>query len=343
LFSINFLCHLQWTAEELVMSEANGTQIKEFIIMGFPGLLPQYYSLVPAFLFLVYIAIITGNVIIIVVVTFDKSLHKPTYFIFCNLAVADLSFSSTTLPRIIARYWFDAQTISFSACFLQMFLVHYLGSVNSFLLLVMAIDRYVAICNPLRYPALVKNTTVHVMCAFSWLITIILMGITALRAVFLPFCGPNIIKHCYCDHIGITRLACTNIASYSLGAFIIAMIVLLVPLFFIIFSYIQIIISVTKITSSEGRYKAFSTCSSQLFIIALYYLPRCFVYLANVVGITISPDFRIVLILVYSLLPAMVNPLIYCFKTKEIKDSLIKRFRVKKVENQARNVICVHH
>ncbi|XP_058885538.1 olfactory receptor 2AT4-like [Acipenser ruthenus] len=322
------------------MSKDNQTYFSEFLIVGFPGLLPKYYPLVSSFFFLVYLATFVGNSLILGLVVSEKSLHKPMYFIICNLAVSDLLFSTLTLPKIIARYWFNAGAIPFTACFMQMYLVHYLGSVNSFILMVMAIDRYVAIRNPLRYQSIMSSTTVFNLCAFSWLITLIFPAVITIRAFPLSYCRSNAIIHCYCDHIGITQLACTDITSYSLLAFIFAMLVLLLPLSFIIFSYIQIVISVLKIASPQGRYKTFSTCSVQLIIIALYYVPRSFVYMANRFQITINTDFRILMIVMYSLLPPMINPLIYFLRTKEIKTSLLKKLRVKRVTNFHENTSC---
>ncbi|KAJ8404734.1 hypothetical protein AAFF_G00335970 [Aldrovandia affinis] len=154
-----------------------------------------------------------------------------------------------------------------------------------------------------------------------------------IRAYPLPYCASNRIVQCYCDHIAITVLACTNRAPYGFPAFINAMLALLGPLALIVFSYVSIIVAVLHIASTEGRLKALSTCSAQLIIIALYYLPRCFVYLASNVGIKFSKDLRIAIIMLYSLLPPVINPLIYCFRTSEIKKSLSKMFRRAHVEN----------
>ncbi|KAJ8404735.1 hypothetical protein AAFF_G00335980 [Aldrovandia affinis] len=159
-----------------------------------------------------------------------------------------------------------------------------------------------------------------------------------IRAYPLPYCASNRIVQCYCDHISITVLACTNRAPYGFPAFILAMLALLGPLALIVFSYVSIIVAVLQIASTEGRLKALSTCSAQLIIIALYYLPRCFVYLASNVGIKFSKDLRIVTIMLYSLLPPMINPLIYCFRTSEVKQILVKRFRVQKVDTQRANI-----
>nr|XP_023656107.1 olfactory receptor 2AT4-like [Paramormyrops kingsleyae] len=266
------------------MPSSNITSITEFVVLGFPGLQPGYNGPVSALMFFVFLAIIAGNSFILILVSKERCLQKPSYLIYCNLAISDIAFATTTLPKMIARYWAEAKT----------------------------------------------NSTILALCGLAWLICLFLMALLVYQAVSLPYCSSNVIVQCYCDHIGITRLACENVKEVQLTAFIVAMTILLCPLAFIIFSYISIIISVFKIADSEGRYKTFSTCSPQLFIIGLYYLPRCFVYIANNINLTISTDFRILMIMLYSLFPPMVNPLIYCFRTKEIKDTLVRRWKIRK-------------
>uniref|UniRef100_A0A8C9VIY6 Olfactory receptor n=2 Tax=Scleropages formosus TaxID=113540 RepID=A0A8C9VIY6_SCLFO len=309
------------------MVDGNRSSITEFFIMGFPGLQPGYYGLIGTILFFVYFFILLGNAIFFFLFLTDRNLHKPMYFIISNLAVSDVLFSTTTLPKIIARYWFHAGTISFTACFVQMFFVHYFGSLNAFILQMMALDRYTAIRYPLRYPTIMTNSVIIILSIISWVLGQACSLMMVIRAYPLPYCASNTIIQCYCDHISITTLACTDRTPYAFPAFVFAMIVLLVPLAFIVFSYCAIIVVVLRIATTQGRLKTLSTCTPQLIIIALYFFPRCFVYLASNVGITFSTDLRIAIIMLYSLLPPMVNPLIYCLRTKEVKESLIKRFR----------------
>ncbi|XP_030600071.1 olfactory receptor 2AT4-like, partial [Archocentrus centrarchus] len=241
------------------------------------------------------------------------------YYIILNLSVCDVLFSTTTLPKIITKYWFQSGSISFTACFVQMYFVHYLGIVNSFILFQMALDRYLSICHPLRYPHLLTTPNILILSITAWITAKVCPLMLVIRAYPLPYCASNIISQCYCDHIGITMLACTDRAPYAVPAFIFAMVVLLGPLAFIIFSYCTIIIAVYNIANVQGRLKSLSTCSTQLRIISLYYLPRCFVYLASNVGITFSADVRVVIIMLYSLAPPMINPFIYCLRKQEIR------------------------
>ncbi|XP_029922282.1 olfactory receptor 2AT4-like [Myripristis murdjan] len=314
------------------MIYTNITTVKDFYILGFPGLLPQYYGPVSALLLLTFLAIVFGNGFILVFVAWQRCLHKPTYLIFCHLALTDIAFGFVTLPKIIARYWWNDMVASFGACFTQMYFVHALGAIHSLILLIMAIDRFIAICIPLRYPVLLTNKIVSIVCVMFWIVTFFRMGVVVCHALTLPYCNSNVIAQCYCDRISIVRLACRKDKYIEDVAFGFAMFSLLFPLSFIVCSYFAIIISVLKLSSSEGRYRTLTTCTPQIVITSLYYIPRCFVYLAYFLGFKFpNADIRITVILLYSLLPAAVNPLIYCFKTKDIKEILIKKLKSTKI------------
>ncbi|XP_027013022.1 olfactory receptor 2AT4-like [Tachysurus fulvidraco] len=308
------------------MSGKNETFVKDFFIVGFPGLHPNYYAFVSAVMFFVYVCILIGNGFFLLLFATNKNLQKPMYFIYISLVLSDVLFSTCTLPKIIARYWFQDGTISFAACFFQMYLVHYFGVVNSYTLAVMAIDRYIAVCYPFRYHTIMSNRNILILSIVVWVSAHISIIMVVVRAFPLPYCGANTIVHCYCDHVSITRLACTDRTLYSFPAFVYAMVVLLGSLAIIVFSYSCIILAVLKISSARGRLKTFSTCSSQLIIIALFFLPRCFNYLAAYAGIIFNADLQIAIIMLYSFLPPMINPLIYSLKTEEVKKILIRKF-----------------
>ncbi|XP_075330692.1 olfactory receptor 2AT4-like [Odontesthes bonariensis] len=310
----------------LKKAKGNYSSVTEFILAGFPGLPPEYYGLVSAVLFLVYFITVTSNATVIFLFVTNRCLHKPMYYIILNLTACDLLFSTTTLPKIISRYWFQSGNISFLACFVQMYFIHYLGSVNSFVLFIMAFDRYVAVCHPLRYSTVVNNSTVLILSVTAWIVANFAPLSMAIRAYPLPYCASNIINHCYCDHIGVTILACTDRTPYAFPAFVGAMITLLGPLAFIVFSYSSILIAISKIAGFKNCLKSMSTCSTQLIIISLYYLPRCFVYFASNVGIKFSASVQIILIMCYSLGPPMINPLIYCLRAKDMRECLFKQF-----------------
>ncbi|XP_058270045.1 olfactory receptor 2AT4-like [Hemibagrus wyckioides] len=308
------------------MSGGNITFVKDFFIVGFPGLHPNYYALVSAVMFLVYLCILIGNGFFLLLFITNKSLHIPMYFIYISLVLSDVLFSTSTLPKIIARYWFQDGTISFAACFFQMYLVHYFGVVSSYTLAIMAIDRYIAVCFPFHYHTLLSNRNIFILSILVWVFSHPCSIMMVVRASPLPYCGANAIVHCYCDHVSITQLACTDRTPYSFPAFVYAMVVLLGSLAIIVFSYFCIILTVLKISSAHGRLKTFSTCSSQLIIIALFFLPRCFNYLAAYAGIKFNADLQIAIIMLYSLLPPTINPLIYSLKTEGVKKILMRKF-----------------
>ncbi|XP_034557894.1 olfactory receptor 2AT4-like [Notolabrus celidotus] len=317
------------------MSEGNHSVVTEFFLTGFPGLSPEYEGIASAVMFFVYFFTVTGNATIIFLFATDRSLHKPIYYIILNLCVCDMLFSTTALPKAISIYWFQSETISFTGCFVQMYFVHYFGTVNSYILFLMALDRYLAICYPLRYPAILKNSTIHILSISAWLFAKIGPVVIVIRAYPLPYCASNVIHHCFCDHYSITTLTCTDRTPYAILAFGMAMVTLLVPLGFIIFSYSSIMITVLKIADLEGRRKSLSTCTPQLMVISLYYLPRCVVYFATTVGIELRRDIAVVIITVYSLCPPMINPIIYCLRAKDMKESFWKKFHRRTASRKA--------
>lgn len=306
----------------------NATGTESFFILGFPGLSPEYYWPVSALFLIIYLVIAFGNIFILTFVMCQKSLQKPMYLVFCHLALIDLTFGTVTIPKIISKYWFSGGDISFYGCFAQMFFVHYLGSVTSFILLVMALDRFISICFPLRYTALVSKKVISALCGIAWFIPVSLLMAVIVQALALPYCKSNVIVQCFCDHISITNLACgEGVQSVRVGTLCIALLCLLLPLTFIVFSYVTIIVVIARMSNAAGRRKTLSTCTPQLFVTCLFYLPRCFVYVANTVGFYFSTDVRILLTLLYSLVPPAVNPFIYCFKTQDIKKALMKKLR----------------
>ncbi|XP_036005905.1 olfactory receptor 52E8-like [Fundulus heteroclitus] len=320
------------------MLNTTETKITNFFILGFPGLSPEYYGPVSALLFLFYLAITVGNIFILLFVICEQSLQKPSYYIFCHLALTDLLFGNVTLPKAISKYWFNDSVISFYSCLIQMFFVHLIGAAHSFILMVMALDRFIAICTPLHYNSLFSNKTVSVLCGISWLVPTTFMVGNMFYILKIPFCNSNIIVQCYCDHMSISNLGCDLVREVKTVALILAMISLLLPLGFIILSYIVIITVVLRMSSSGGCIKTLSTCTPQLVITGLYYLPRCFYYLANFVGYTFSVPVQIVIVMLYSHIPSAVNPLIYCFQTKDIKEKIKKKFSSWKIHNTTKTV-----
>nr|XP_006638132.2 PREDICTED: olfactory receptor 6N1-like [Lepisosteus oculatus] len=311
------------------MSATNhtGSSVTEFIIIGFPGLQDQESKSILFSVFLVvYVIIVLGNLLIIFIFVFDESLHTPMYTLICNLAILDISVPSITVPKMLAIFMFDSNLISFDSCFIQMFLFMSLGIAEGFLLTVMAYDRYLAICNPLHYPNKMTNRLAIKHVVWCWVGGFLAMMIPTILAVRLPFCGPDKILHCFCDHSSVLRLACANIVINSILGLTIALCVLLVPLFLILFSYVMITKSVFQISVCGGKSKAFSTCTSHLLVISVFFLTAAGVYISyRVPGA--SSDLRIMAAVFQNVFPPLMNPIIYCLRTKEIRDSLLKTLK----------------
>ncbi|XP_038565637.1 olfactory receptor 2A12-like isoform X4 [Micropterus salmoides] len=305
--------------------DENYTRVTEFVIVGFPSLQPEYFDLVAWVFFFLYVTTVVGNLLLLVVFALNHSLQKPMYIIMVSLALSDIGFTTVALPKLIARYWSNDGSLGFHTCLFQKHMIHYFGSLNSLILLTMALDRYLAVCFPLRYPMMMTNNTMSSLTLFCWVLAHIFPGSSSIIFAMMPFCGPNQIINAFCDTLSLTALVCGDSSQQYSAAFAGAMFILYGPLAFIIFSYICIIISILRMANGQGRMKTFSTCATQGCIISLYYIPRFFVYSTPFFpNLKMTPDKRIATTLIYSLFPPLINPLIYCLRTKEIKQILTR-------------------
>ncbi|KAG8541582.1 hypothetical protein GDO81_028664 [Engystomops pustulosus] len=306
----------------------NQSAISEVFLIGFPGIAEDMHSLVSTMMFLVYMFSLIANGSVICLVTLNVSLHQPMYLLIANLASSDLLFDTVTLPKLIARYWFGSSSMNVKVCVFQMFWVHYLGSLDSYLLMVMAIDRYVAISQPLRYTLIITNKKIVIILSLLWIFAATSTNATiSIQASEVILCGPTPkkINTLFCTHASISALACTDATFMMRVAFVCAMVVLLLPLGIILLSYILILLEISTSSRSENCQKAFYTCATHLLIVALYYVPRVFVYIVtNIPLMTLKPNINALLLFLYSIVPHIVNPIIYFLRTKEIRQTLAK-------------------
>ncbi|KAM5180839.1 olfactory receptor 1E16-like [Mantella aurantiaca] len=316
---------------------SNQTAVLEVTLVGFPGLADAYHDLVSTIMFLTYVISLTTNGAVICLVTFNGRLRQPMYLIIANLAASDLLFDTVTLPKAIARYWFGASTIPLKMCLLQIFLVHYLGSLDSFLLMLMAADRYVAICHPLRYASIITNRVATMSCAVCWMILSSSPNVVnTILASQITLCGSFKVNSLFCGYTAYAASSCTDVSGSRKVGFVNAMVVLLLPLGLILVSYIKII-AVISTNRSESLQKAFYTCVTHLLVIALYYTPRLFVYIiSDIPYLTMNFTVNTILLFLYSFIPHMANPVIYFLRNKEIKQTLRRvldrsKFRARRV------------
>ncbi|XP_073468470.1 olfactory receptor 2A12-like [Aquarana catesbeiana] len=286
---------------------ANQTAHFEFELTGFPGVPQTFYMLMSFFLFIIYNIMFLTNGAVFIVIILKEKLHKPMYILIANLAFSDFLFDMATLPKMIAKYWFDNGKISFLACFVQVYLVHWLAGMDPLILMLMAFDRYIAICNPLRYSSTITIKLTVYVSSFMWFsLAIITLGTTMIAKH--PFCGPNKVISFFCNSSTVMRLACDDVNSTREILLVITLVLLLGTLALIILSYISILFSILSLSHSGGGWKAFHTCMTHLFVIAFFYIPRVFVYIANYVKLILTPDLGVFLIVLQSYLPHLANP-----------------------------------
>uniref|UniRef100_F6RFM2 Olfactory receptor n=1 Tax=Xenopus tropicalis TaxID=8364 RepID=F6RFM2_XENTR len=295
------------------------TAVSEFILLGFPGLQQIFHTPVSVIMFLVYSVSLIANSIVIILIVLKGNLHQPMYIVIGNLSLSDLLFDTITLPKIIAKYWFGAGSMTYYGCFFQLFCVHYLGSLDSLIIMLMAIDRYVAICKPLRYHSMMTIRLVVLICYCFWALDAIQVAILVVYNARLSYCGPNKIKNCFCSITFLSALACDDRTFVITLSYSFAMCALLIPLAVIILSYL-LIIRVVHMSAGSGNWqKAFYTCTTHLFVIGLYYIPRVFLYTTSKIPLILDADVNVLLLCLYTYIPHLASPLIYCLRTAEIR------------------------
>ncbi|XP_065270008.1 olfactory receptor 11A1-like [Emys orbicularis] len=302
----------------------NGTSITEFILLGF-GDLPELQILLFLLFLVIYITTVAGNVLIIVLVVADRHLHTPMYFFLGNLSCLETCYTSTILPRVLTGLLTVDRTISFTGCLTQYYFFGSLVATECLLLSVMSYDRYLAICNPLHYAARMSDRSYLQLAGGSWIGGFLGNSITTLSISQLTFCGPNSIDHFLCDLIPLVKLSCNDPHLMETLAFILILLFSLVPFLLTLMSYFCIITTILRIPSTTGRQKAFSTCSSHLIVVSIYYATLLIVYMFPTTDIL--SDFKKVLTVVYTVLTPLVNPLIYSLRNKDVQEALRKACR----------------
>ncbi|NXU05879.1 OR6F1 protein, partial [Buphagus erythrorhynchus] len=305
---------------------ANGTNVKEFILLGFPGTWQFRVSFVVVFA-LMYTLTVIGNASIIALVWRSSNLHTPMYFFLCNLSFLEIWYTTGVVPKAIGVMLGTSQTISFSVCILQLFFLLSLGSTECFLLSVMAYDRYLAICYPLRYCSLMNSVLSVRLALSSWLGGFLAISLLAFLTSRLTFCGPDVINHFLCDIDSCLALSCSDTWPVELATFLISIIVVVASCVVTLVSYMYIISSILRIQSAHGRKKAFSTCSAHLSVVTIWYGSTIFLYVKP--SAQNSLDLNKIVNTFNTVVTPLLNPFIYTLRNKEVKLALGRAFRKK--------------
>nr|XP_028560134.1 olfactory receptor 6F1-like [Podarcis muralis] len=308
-----------------ILKDGNGspnhTLITEFILLGLGNLHELRIPMFVVFL-AVYIVILTGNIIIMAVVLTDHSLHTAMYFFLGNLSFLEIWYTTSVVPKMLKTLLTAHEAISFSACLLQFYTFGSLAVTECFLLAAMSYDRYVAICQPLHYGNLMSFRVCVQLAIGSWIGGFLTPVLTIIMVSMLPFCASNEINHFFCDLAPVIKLACGDTQKVRFPSFLISILVTFSPFLLTIISYYKIVSTILKIPSAKSKQKAFSTCSSHLIVVTVFYGTLMVVY--GVPTTTWYPNLSKVFSMLYTVGTPMVNPIIYSLRNKDVQNALRK-------------------
>ncbi|XP_019285085.2 olfactory receptor-like protein DTMT [Panthera pardus] len=305
------------------MKMGNQSVISEFLLLGLPiepGLRDQFYAL----FLLMYVTTVVGNLLIIILILLDSRLHTPMYLFLSNLSFSDLCFSSVTMPKLLQNMQSQVPSVPYAGCLAQMYFFLLFADLESFLLVAMAYDRYVAICFPLHYTTIMSPKLCLSLVVLSWVLTTFISLLHTLLTARLSFCADNVIPHFFCDMSALLKLACSDIQINEMVIFILGGLVIIVPFLLIFLSYARIVSSILRVPSAGGIRKAFSTCGSHLSVVSLFY--------GTIIGLYLCPSDNnstvkeTVMAVMYTVVTPMLNPFIYSLRNRDIKGALGRVF-----------------
>ncbi|XP_053217666.1 olfactory receptor 6M1-like [Podarcis raffonei] len=301
------------------MEKYNKTIVTEFILLGFETIHSVEILIFITFL-IIYALTITGNVTLIALVLANHQLQLPMYIFLINLSFLELIITSAVMPKMLINFITGKKTISFVGCLTQSFFYFLMGSTEFFILAVMSFDRYVAICYPLRYASIMNRNACFQLLLGSWIGGFLIILVPSIVTAGLPFCGPNIVNHFFCDSAPLLKLVCADTSLAEKVDFGTSCILLLGSLLITVVSYIYIIVAVLKIPSTQGRKKAFSTCVSHITVVSLYYGSSIVIYVRPTKGNIL--DFNKIGTVLNTIVTPMLNPFIYCLRNEKVKDCM---------------------
>ncbi|XP_027702253.1 olfactory receptor 8K1-like [Vombatus ursinus] len=305
------------------LNETTGSQVTEFILMGLTNR-PKLQGPLFVVFFLNYMAIVVGNMGLIILTSVDSHLKTPMYFFLRHLAFVDLGYSTAVGPKMLVGFIEEKNIISYSGCAIQLlFYVIFIAS-ELFILSAMAYDRYVAICKPLYYMIIVSDRVCWLLVAISYLYSTMVSLLVTIELFKLSFCKSNVIRHFYCDGAPLLSITCSDASEIELIIMIFAAFNFVSSLLIILISYMLILVTILRMNSSEGRHKAFSTFGSHLTGVVIFYGTLIFIYLQPQSSHSFAVD-KIASVF-YTLVIPMLNPLIYSLRNKEVKGALRRLF-----------------
>ncbi|XP_069737744.1 olfactory receptor 52K2-like [Phaenicophaeus curvirostris] len=307
----------------MLTTNPSNTSSWSFFLTGIPGLEALHMWISIPFCF-TYIMALLGNGTVLLAVSLDKRLHEPMYYFISMLAVIDLVFSTAVVPKMLGVFWLDWREIGFEACFTQMFFIHTFTAVESGVLLAMSFDRYVAICNPLRYSiVLTSSRTVRIglLCVArgAGVMTPLMCLLTS-----FPYCKTRVIPHSYCEHMAVVNLACADPSASDLYGLIVATLLVGTDSVFITFSYAMILRSVMRLPTQEARLTALRTCGSHVFVILLFYIGGLLSMYLQMFSFGLAAHVQVLVADLYLVVPPMLNPLVYGIKMKQMQKGIFK-------------------
>ncbi|XP_071067187.1 olfactory receptor 2T27-like [Dasypus novemcinctus] len=299
----------------------NETTGVDFILLGLFSSM-KHADVLVGVITLIYLAALTGNSTLILLILVETQLHTPMYFLLSQLSLIDLLFISTTVPKMVKDFFLGKKNISNIGCGTQIFFYLMLGGAECILLTLMACDRYVAICHPLRYPVIMNQRVCQKMVTASWAGGMSDAVVQTIYTMQLPKCGHKEIDHFFCEVMAILSFSCENTSVYKLATLVTGIVLLLIPLAIIFSSYTVIFITVFHMNSAKGRKKALTTCSSHLVVVGLFYGPGMFIYLTP--GSSHSPGLEKAVSVLSSIIAPTLNPYIYSLRNKDVLGALKK-------------------
>ncbi|XP_069488873.1 olfactory receptor 10C1-like [Ambystoma mexicanum] len=302
--------------------ELSNVTIQSEFILWWPAHLLQYHGFLFAVTLFVYSLCLIGNMLIITLICLEAHLQTPMYFFLGNLSFLEMCYTSVTVPTILGVFLEKTKHISLVACLTQIYFLHFFGCTECFLLALMAYDRYTAICKPLHYGMMMNRRVCIQLASLCWTSGFLDSLTLTLLTSMLPFCGPFQINNLFCDVPPLLKIACTDTRLNEVILRVAGGLLVVIPLLFILWSYLNIVTTIWKIPSMNAKQKAFSTCSSHLTVVGLFYGTVSYMYMRPNSGI--STDWNRLVVLVYTVLTPALNPLIYSLRNNDVIEALNK-------------------